>query len=271
MRRYMAPPWHGQAPSRDQLRLMLQALLECICLNNTKDAVHQARQALGHCLTEAQLLAYPSNQAEDQTLDGEERKRKLSKITQQAKTPSSKNSTQVPKSEQPQGQPDMSVPTLANSPAIPPQASTLRVPSVPQNIAHTPKIEQPLKTAASDIATDVVSPLQAVTRNQGKRVIPDAATTDIICSINTTGRSTNINTTDRSTNINTTGHSINTAGSVDSSWLDPAPMGIVHSARDMFTIPEDTARTEIETAELLQANRPIVKTKLKNSVPTPRI
>ena len=79
------PPWHGQAPSRNQLRLMLQARLECVCLNSTKDAVHQARQALGHCLTEAKLLAYPMDQTIDQTLDGEERKRKLSKITQQLK------------------------------------------------------------------------------------------------------------------------------------------------------------------------------------------
>ena len=118
------PPWHGQAPSRNQLWLMLQALLECICLNSTKDAVHQARQAVGHCLTEAQLLAYPTDQTTDQTLAGEERKRKLSKITG---TPVTALESQN------------SAPTLAI------------------------KIEQPAKTAASDTSCDHAEPLQAIT------------------------------------------------------------------------------------------------------------
>ena len=71
-----------------------------------------------------------------------------------------------------------------------------------------------------------------VNRNQDKRAIPDAAETVTIRSINTT---------------------INTAGSVDSSWLDPAPMGTVHSARDMFTIPEDTLITENKTTDAVIA------------------
>ena len=75
---------------------------------------------------------------------------------------------------------------------------------------------------------DTIESQTAVTRNQDKRVTPDAATTDIICSINTTG-------------------------SVDSSWLDPAPMGIVHNARDMFTIPEDTLITENKTTDTVIA------------------
>ena len=61
------PPWYSQPPSRIQLRQWLQSLLECICLNSTKDAVHQARRALGHCLIEAQHLAYPTDQAADHT------------------------------------------------------------------------------------------------------------------------------------------------------------------------------------------------------------
>ena len=148
-----SPPWHGQEPSQKQLQLMLQTLLECICLNSTNDVVHQARQALGHCLTAAQLLAYPPDQAEAQALDGEEGKRKLSKIAQQTKTPSSKSITQVPKPEQPQGQPEMPVPNLANSPAIPQQANT-SVARVFLNIAPVPEICQPSKTAVSDTAAN---------------------------------------------------------------------------------------------------------------------
>ena len=43
------------------------------------------------------------------------------------------------------------------------------------------------------------------------------------------------------------------AGSAVSSWLDPAPMGTVHNARDMFTIPEDTLTTEKKTADAVIA------------------
>ena len=72
------------------------------------------------------------------------------------------------------------------------------------------------EAAATPAMQGVKSSKWTVNRNQDKRVIPDAAKTFTICSTN------------------------NTAGSVDSSWLDPAPMGTVHCAWEMFTTPEDS-------------------------------
>ena len=135
------PSLYGKSPSREQLQSMLQALLECICLNNTKNAVHQARESLGHCLTATQLLAYPFDQTETQVPDGEEGKRKLSKVAQQAKTHSSKNITPLPKSEQSQGQPKRPVPNKANSQAVLPQDNT-PVELDYKNSAPLPKIDQ---------------------------------------------------------------------------------------------------------------------------------
>ena len=79
-----------------------------------------------------------------------------------------------------------------------------------------PTKREAAEAAATPAKQGVKSSKWTVNRNQDKRVIPDAATTFTI----------------RSTN--------NTAGSVDSSWLDPAPMGTVHCAWEMFTTPEDS-------------------------------
>ena len=50
-------------------------------------------------------------------------------------------------------------------------------------------------------------------------------------------------------------------------------MGIVHmhSAQDMFTIPEDTSITENKTVELLQASTPVIRPEPKSSAPVPKI
>ena len=144
------PPWHSQTPSRDQLQLRLQSLLECICLNGTNDAVRQARRALGHCLTEAQLLAYPMDQATDHTLEEEERKRKLRKTRDTPETVlQSQNSALMPEIEQPTKTAASTKTAALNDHTESLQVSTSVTALVSQNSAPRPEIEQPAKTAAS--------------------------------------------------------------------------------------------------------------------------
>ena len=78
--------------SRTQLRAELQRLKESICLNSTRHAVPQARQALRQCLTTAQLLAYPLDCPNTSQLSEQESKPKLKESKQQSKTPNFKNS-----------------------------------------------------------------------------------------------------------------------------------------------------------------------------------
>ena len=140
------PPWYSQTPSRIQLRHGLQSLLECICLNSTKDAihVHQARRALGHCLLEAQHLAYPTDQAANHNSQEEGRKRKLKKIRDTpVAAPLSQNSAPGPEIEQPAktaASAKTAAPDTACNHTELPQASMSVAALLSQNSAPVPEI-----------------------------------------------------------------------------------------------------------------------------------
>ena len=151
-RDYADPPEQTIACYRIQLQAELQRLKESICLNSTRHAIPQARQALQQSLTTAQRLAYPLETMNMSQLDKQKSKPKIKETGQPPTAPESKIDTQQPQNSTPKPKIEQAEETAVLDP---PHADTAALTAKAekfqsQNSALKPEIERTEETTVLD-------------------------------------------------------------------------------------------------------------------------
>ena len=151
-RDYADPPEQTTACYRIQLQAELQRLKESICLNSTRHAIPQARQALQQSLTTAQRLAYPLETMSTSQLDEQKSKPKIKETVQPPTAPESKIDTQQSQNSAPKPKIEQAEETaVLDPPHADTAALTVKAEKFQsQNSALKPKIERTEETAVLD-------------------------------------------------------------------------------------------------------------------------